>query len=568
MTSLTVSKELQLPLDAVTDTFGVLAVKRAGKSNAAVVMAEEMYDAGLPWVAIDPKGDWWGVRSSSDGRGPGLSVVVFGGEHGDVPLEPGSGALVAELVAEKRLTCVLDVSEMSKADQRRFLTAFAQRLYRTNRDPLHIFCEEADEYIPQRVDAGSATMVGAFETLVKRGGFRGIGVTLVTQRSASLNKDVLSQVQTLIALRTSGPQDRKAILDWVRHHDAAAEMVDKLPALANGQAYVFSPEWLPRHELPTLIQVSFRRRRTFDSGATPAVGVKRRTPTSLADVDLAAIKEQMADVIERAEAEDPKKLHQRIRELERQLAAKPKDPERVEVPVEVVPQEVLDATGRTLQWLDNAIEELRTQRHELGNVLQKIGSRSVPRARGDDPRRSTEHGGEEQSQAGRSQARHRPAVGTGGPLGKGERAVLSVLAQFPQGRSHNQLAFLTGYSPKASTISALLSTLRKAGLVEQGAPPRITDDGRAAIEGQYEPLPTGPALLDHWRNHSLIGKGERAVLDLLVEAYPSCMTHADLCDATGYSPSASTMSAIMSRLRKLELADGWRASDDFMESIR
>ena len=35
----------------------MLAVRRAGKSNAAVVIAEEMYDAGLPWVAIDAKGD-------------------------------------------------------------------------------------------------------------------------------------------------------------------------------------------------------------------------------------------------------------------------------------------------------------------------------------------------------------------------------------------------------------------------------------------------------------------------------------------------------------------------------
>jgi hypothetical protein len=113
-------------------------------------MAEEMYDAGLPWVAIDPKGDWWGVRAAGDGRHPGLSVLVFGGLHGDVPLEPTAGRLVADLVVEQRLTCVLDVSEMTKADQRRFLTDFADRLYRRNTEPLHVFCEEADEYIPQR----------------------------------------------------------------------------------------------------------------------------------------------------------------------------------------------------------------------------------------------------------------------------------------------------------------------------------------------------------------------------------------------------------------------------------
>src|SRR3954465_13042510 len=173
---LRIAPELALPLDAVTETFAILAKRRAGKSNAAVVMAEEMYDHGLPWVAIDPKGDWWGVRAAGDGQAPGLAVLVFGGLHGDVPLEPTAGKLVADLVVEQRITCVLDVSEMSKADQRRFLIDFADRLYRRNTEPLHVFCEEADEYIPQRVMGETAKLVGAFETLVKRGGFRGIGI--------------------------------------------------------------------------------------------------------------------------------------------------------------------------------------------------------------------------------------------------------------------------------------------------------------------------------------------------------------------------------------------------------
>ena len=52
--SLHVAPGFSLPNEAVTETFAILAKRRAGKSNAAVVMAEEMYDNGLPWVAIDP----------------------------------------------------------------------------------------------------------------------------------------------------------------------------------------------------------------------------------------------------------------------------------------------------------------------------------------------------------------------------------------------------------------------------------------------------------------------------------------------------------------------------------
>src|SRR5262245_29535708 len=82
---LDISPELSLPAQAVTETFGLLAVRGAGKSNAARVMAEEMFAAGLPFVAVDPVGSWYGLRSSRDGKRPGLAVPIFGGKHGDVP---------------------------------------------------------------------------------------------------------------------------------------------------------------------------------------------------------------------------------------------------------------------------------------------------------------------------------------------------------------------------------------------------------------------------------------------------------------------------------------------------
>src|SRR5580704_11360785 len=121
---------LDLPADAITQSIALLAVRRAGKSNAAAVIAEEMHHAGLPWVAIDPKGDWWGLRSSGDGTGPGLPIPIFGGLHGDLALPPEAGAMVAELIAEQNLTCILDVSEFeSKVQQMRFLADFATRLF-------------------------------------------------------------------------------------------------------------------------------------------------------------------------------------------------------------------------------------------------------------------------------------------------------------------------------------------------------------------------------------------------------------------------------------------------------
>lgn len=140
-----------------------------------------------------------------------------------------------------------------------------------------------------------------------------------------------------------------------------------------------------------------------------------------------------------------------------------------------------------------------------------------------------------------------------------------MLAQHPNGRTFRQLALLTGYSAKASTIGAGLSELRKLGYVGTGNPIHATDEGMAAIADSVEPLPTGPALLEYWRGQ--LGKRERLILDALVDAYPDTLDHAAVCEATGYSPEASTVGAGMSKLRGLELVEGWRASDDFMDAI-
>jgi DNA helicase HerA-like ATPase len=241
---------LTLPDDAVTQTFGILAKRGAGKSNTAAVMAEEMYKAELPFVAVDPVGAWWGLRSSADGKGAGLEIPIFGGHRGDVPLEQGGAELVADLVVDERLSCVLDVSAFeSESAKRRFLTAFAERLFRRkgqpgHDDPLHLFLEEADDYAPQRaIGPEMHRTLGAFQRIVKQGRARGLGATMITQRSAVLNKDLLTQLETLVVHRTTAPNDRKAIGAWLEYQGRSAEILASLHELAPGEAWAWSP-WL------------------------------------------------------------------------------------------------------------------------------------------------------------------------------------------------------------------------------------------------------------------------------------------------------------------------------------
>jgi hypothetical protein len=206
---------------------------------------------------------------------------------------------------------------------------------------------------------GQERLLGAIEDLVRRGPARGIGVTLVSQRAAVLNKDVLTQAEVLIALRTIAPQDREAIDAWIRVHgtlEQREELMASLPSLPIGTAWVWSPGWLDVFQ-----RVRIRRKETFDSSATPQVGVVRREPKTLAAMDLERLRTRLAGVMARTNTEDPRELRRRIAALER--VQKPQVVvERVEVPV--LPPE-------QLTQLQDLVTSLQTVAHELSAALAK-----------------------------------------------------------------------------------------------------------------------------------------------------------------------------------------------------
>ena len=156
---LVLADDFHLPLEAVTETFSILAKRGSGKTYTAAVLVEEMLKAGQTVVVADPVGVWWGLRSSADGTGPGLPIAILGGDHADAPLSPEAGAAAADLAAQERLSLVLDLSHFTPPEQTRFMTLFAERLYRTNRRPLHLVLDEADQFVPQVPEAGQQPLL-------------------------------------------------------------------------------------------------------------------------------------------------------------------------------------------------------------------------------------------------------------------------------------------------------------------------------------------------------------------------------------------------------------------------
>jgi hypothetical protein len=543
MNQLTISKDLSLPDEAVTQTFAILAKRGVGKTYTASVMAEEMLKKGLQVVIVDPIGVWWGLRSSADGQSDGLPIIIAGGEKADIPIEPSNGEVLANLIVEQRLSIVVDISLFRKGEQHRFMTTFAETLYRKNRQAMHLILDEADEFAPQRTMGDEARMLGAIEDLVRRGRARGIGVTMITQRPAVLNKNVLTQIEVLIALRLTSPQDRAAIAEWVKYHadnDEAQKMLGSLSSLPVGTAWFWSPGWLD-----TFKRIEVRKRETLDSSSTPKTNTETITPHKMANVNLENLRIKLATTIEKVESKDPKFLQHKIIELEKQLANHKPKIERIEVPI-IKPE--------TLQTLLDALRPVTDLAQNITAILPHTNTSIKPTVK---PLTIQKPIKSENSANFTSET----------PLGAGEYKVLVAISQHSNGVTRQQLTILTGY--KRSTRNTYLQRLKQRGFINEDTE-RITatDNGRETLGNNLEPLPIGADLRQYLLTSLPIG--ERKILELLIESYPDSVSREQITEYTDYAQSSRNAYLQRMKAREIIESDGSRirASDELFNDMK
>jgi hypothetical protein len=257
------SEKFSLPKEAVLWTFAFLAIRGAGKTYDAAKLAEQMLRLGYPIVVFDPMGIWWGLRVGVDGH-EGFPVVIVGGQHQDlaIPLQSAKKgfAVVDETklremvhgILEAGLSVIVDTSTLSsRTQQTRTVAIFADELFKKNAryGMRHVFIEEADVYCPQKPLGETQASHTAIDNLVRRGGNFNLGCTMISQRSAVIDKDILSQANCLVALRILYVRDKDAIKEWVKNavkNEAEmkrlAKWYDSLKSLKNGEAWLYSPE--------------------------------------------------------------------------------------------------------------------------------------------------------------------------------------------------------------------------------------------------------------------------------------------------------------------------------------
>lgn len=609
----------RLPIPAaVLDQHAIALGKTgSGKSSKVRVLVEHLLDQNKPVCILDPKGDWWGLKSSADGKRAGYPVVIFGGQHADVPVQPmTAGAELADLIFTGNRSCIIDMKQWRPSERTKFFIDFAETAFKVTKGHRHLVISEVHNFAfkGKVLSPQAGDMLYWANRLASEG--RGLGLNLLfdSQRPQKVHNDILDSCETLIACRTIHKSGREAIKDWI---DGAAdpeqgkEVLRELASMTRPEAWVWSPEisFGPK-------RLTFPMFTTYDSFKPQSVSVKKLK--GWAEVDLQEVSAKLTKTVADAQANDPGALKKRVRELEMLLAKAP-----------AAKSTVAQDSPATKAELRTALSTIKNLRHLIGELMKfvvKINAEGFGKDAGVDPAElkqaidaavtramaimGTAAAGREralkqlQSDAGRLiraakklmtdepvdvtvnvqhqapyavSARHpitprepgpslgktaapvqRPAPRSGevdASIGKsgGKYRIMVTLAQ--HGRmNEKRLALLAGLSSKGGTWSTYLSALRTAGYIEGTGELAATDTGLSAL-GSYDPAPTGDALIQYWRDR-IGGGGRLAIFNALVDAYPDAIDQESLAQSVNLSSAGGTWSTYLSSLRTMELITG------------
>lgn len=511
----------------------------AGKSNTARTIVEYNMWKGRRTLIIDVTGDWWGIKSSADGRKSGLPFIVFGGEHADIPIDTNMGAQLGQILATKNIPAVIDLQLFSPERMATFLTPFFENMYRLNREVLHLVLDEAHRYLPQQVRSFQARLVHQIGDIVTGGRSRGFKLMIVTQRPAKINKDPIAMCKTFILHEMPSSHDRKAIRDMIQDGDGMdaarmKEIMGSMPSLPTGEAWV----WIPKMKI--LERRQFPLAQTFDSGAAPDDGETKREPMKLAHIDLDAIRGMLAPKEPKGQPEA------------RQDGAGGGDYARGYAAAKKALTEAHDAEkGRMERQMARTLEDIRKKIAHVATSTQ--GAAAVVEA-------LLENFPEPPSAQDvklwqRPVIAETPPRSTPRPSGapkNAEQKVIDAIAWWGALRNgwptKTQLCAVAGYSPTASTIGVYLAQLKRNGYVEaENGAIALTPEGTARATAPDVPA-SKSALRERIKN--ILSPAECNILQPILDAFPAVMSRAELCDATGLSPTASTVGVYLAALRR------------------
>jgi hypothetical protein len=249
--------DISLPLLEVLTGRGFVTGKSgSGKSNTTSVIVEEILAAGRPLLVIDTDGEYWGLKEQYE-------ILHLGaGENCDVRVTADHAETIVDLALEEEVPTILDVSAfLSSEDAQTIINRVVTELFRREkrtRKPFLLVVEEVHEYIPEGggLDEAGKTLI----QVAKRGRKHGLGLCGVSQRPASVDKNFITQCDWIVWHRLTWKNDTKVVRKIL-----GKEASEEVQHLDTGDGLLMT-DWDEQ-----LNRTHFRKKRTYDAGATPGM---------------------------------------------------------------------------------------------------------------------------------------------------------------------------------------------------------------------------------------------------------------------------------------------------------
>src|SRR5581483_2610331 len=179
--------------------------------------------------------------------------------------------------------------------------------------PVILVCEEAHRYVPAKSDLGFEPCKRAIAKIAKEGRKYGASLCIVTQRPAEIDPTILSQCNTVFALRMSNDRDQEIVKSAIA--DTGSGLLEFLTALGQREAIAFGDgvtlpvrirfDELPKHCMPRSSSAPFTERWQMsvgDDGFLESIVERWRNSSSTSAADAAALLAQAAETMAEAAA--------------------------------------------------------------------------------------------------------------------------------------------------------------------------------------------------------------------------------------------------------------------------
>ena len=166
--------------------------------------------------------------------------------------------------------------------------------------PVTLVCEEAHRYVPANPNLGFEPCKRAIAKIAKEGRKYGASLCIVTQRPAEIDPTILSQCNTVFALRMSNDRDQEIVKSAIA--DTGSGLLEFLSALGQREAIAFGDgvslpvrirfDELPKHCMPRSSSASFTekwQKSVGDEGYLEAIVDRWRNSSSVATVENVAM---------------------------------------------------------------------------------------------------------------------------------------------------------------------------------------------------------------------------------------------------------------------------------------